>query len=198
MSTQDPMPPAEQLETMYATLLDAMLTPPNTKDLLIKTQSLEKKWQLCQLHNNMIDDGATAGVFGRKEEELLNTIRAATTPDMQKILELKTMVKTGNKQWMEAFLKFKGIDILVEKMETRVMKVPMSELDASLLFELLLCCKAVMNNETGMVGMLEANRAIDVIARSVCFEWKPLALQVCPFCVCKLLVCHTFLFILGA
>ena len=164
---------------MYETLLDVLLTPANAKETLIKTQTLEKKWQLVQLHKSSLGDKAftKSNEFSAKGKQLLNAIATVGIPEVQQMLELKSMLKTANKQWMEAFLEADGITILVEKMSVRVARVPLSELDAALLYEMILCCKAIMNNSTGMDRMLDAPGCIDIVARCLVFDWKALALE---------------------
>ena len=174
-----PMPPKEQLEEMYEQLLDKLLTPANVKEKLIKEQPLEKKWQLCLLHKSVLGDAAFSKTseFGTRERQILSTLSSVSTPDMKELLELKSMLKTANKQWMQSFLEANGITVLIEKMSIRVSRVPLSELDAGLLFEMILCCKAIMNNSTGMDSLLATPGAVDVIARSLIFDWKALALE---------------------
>ena len=54
----------------------------------------------------------------------------------------------------------------------------MTELDKTVLYELLQCCKVTMNNEIGMNGFLNTARAVERVAQSLIIDAKPIALQV--------------------
>jgi hypothetical protein len=43
---------------------------------------------------------------------------------------------------------------MLKCIDERMARMPMSELDQALLFELLNCCKMTMNNDIGMSGFL--------------------------------------------
>ena len=51
-----PMPSEEEVERLYKILLDALLMPPSAMENLIKTQPIDKKWQMIQM--NQVPDPA--------------------------------------------------------------------------------------------------------------------------------------------
>lgn len=53
-----------------------------------------------------------------------------------------------------------------------------AELDIAILYETLLCCKAVMNSASGMDAFLSDRDAVEVIARCLQFDYKVLTLLV--------------------
>ena len=79
---------------------------------------------------------------------------------------------------MNNFFDAGGASVLVKCIDDRIARVPMTNLDAALLYEIMACIKTIMNNAVGMEGMIEHSNAIERIAETLRFEWKPLALQV--------------------
>jgi hypothetical protein len=71
----------------------------------------------------------------------------------------------------------------------RVNKKPISTIDVAMLYEVLLCCKLVMNNAIGMKGLLDVSGAIDTIALCLLFDFKPLALLVSLLCWGSYVLC---------
>lgn len=43
-------PSDEEVERLYKILLDALLMPPSAMENLIKTQPIDKKWQMIQMN----------------------------------------------------------------------------------------------------------------------------------------------------
>lgn len=49
----------EEIEDTYAKVLDNLLFPSHLRDQLIATQTLEKKYQMIQMHKDTVKDKAT-------------------------------------------------------------------------------------------------------------------------------------------
>jgi hypothetical protein len=173
------MPDEAKVTQMYAAVLDHLLTPPQIKDQLMASQSLEKKWQTVQLHDNIFDgSGASHGGWGNKEIALLASIEKAKTPDISSLGSLKLSLQAANKEFMDSFLASGGVSVLLKAMETRLSKRPITELDIAILYEIMTCCKVIMNNAVGMEGFMAVKGAVDTIARCLRFEYRVFALLV--------------------
>lgn len=182
----EPMPSPADLDILYSAVLDHLLFPPHVKEQLQSTQTAEKKWQTCLLHKNVIEDVTLRqnSTFGERDRQLLNTIRRSKRPDIKSLVTLKTMLSTANQPFMSAFMEAGGDNVLVKCVEDRLVHIPMTPLDATLLYEIISCLKSLINNVSGM-GMLNDERyeasvsaILHRVAESLRFEWKPLALQV--------------------
>lgn len=189
------MPDKATVEKMYLAVLEDTLVPPAIRERLIETQSLERKWQFVQIHQSG-GSGTSSGhtsktvvQWGEKEKALLLKIGTSKSPDIQSLLSLKVLLSSANKETMSSFLKCDGVAILVKAILTRTNHKSMDEVEAAILYEILLCCKLVLNNMMGMKGFLAVTGSIDAIALSLRFEFKHLALLVsCSIClnVCQL------------
>ncbi len=199
-STSEPkMPDKATVEKLYLAVLEDTLVPPATIERLMESQSIERKWQFVQINGGGIGKGGAGSsssgsggqtgavsqqsaskviAWGEKEKTLLNKIGTSKSPDIQSLLSLKVLLSSANKETMSAFLKSDGVAILVKAILTRTNHKCMDEVEAALLYEILLCSKLVMNNVMGMKGFLSVSGSIDAIALSLRFEYKHLALLV--------------------
>ena len=94
----------------YSTVLDYLLTPPQVKEQLMKSQSLEKKMQTIDMHKKLFEVGPSsadqrdidtssthsaaslgATEWGDREEAILATIQKAKIPDIQLLSKLKVI-----------------------------------------------------------------------------------------------------------
>lgn len=180
MNMSSPMPDEAKVRVMYEAVLDHLLTPPQIKEQLMASQSTEKKWQTVQMHNNIFDgsNSSSAGGWGNRENLLLHSIEKSKTPDIQSLNRLKISLQSANKEFMDGFLGAGGVSALLKAMETRLNRRPTTELDIAMLYEIMTCCKAIMNNAVGMDGFMAVKGAIDMIARCLRFEYRMFAIQV--------------------
>lgn len=165
---------AVQIEEMYSKLLDYLLTPPHVKNEMISSQSVEKKRETLLTHKKFFEgENASKSVtWGEKENKLISSIKNATVPDFHILSKLKTVLSSANRLLLNSFMGAGGLTILLQAMENRMNKKPQTELDIAVMYEVMLCLKAVMNNSTGMEGILASFGAIDTIARSLRFDYK--------------------------
>lgn len=180
-----PMPAADVVERMYSDVLDETLTPPEIKQRLVELQSLENKWKFIQVHKPLVVSGK-GPAWGERENSLLKSLDTAKNPDMQSILQMKVWISSATREVMSAFLDRGGVRVILKLILQRVNKKPLDEIDAVILYELLLCCKLLMNNSVGMKGFLDVSGAIDTIALCLRFEYKLLALMVRLFLLCTI------------
>ena len=64
----------------------------------------------------------------------------------------RSSLSTCNKSFLTGFLEENGIYILMKCIDERIVKLPMTDLDASILYAILCFCKSIMNNDTGKIG----------------------------------------------
>lgn len=93
-------------------------------------------------------------VWGDQQNSLLNLIKNSKRPDIQVLITLRSSLATGNKDFLTGFLEANGIYVLMKCVDERIAKLPMTDLDASILYEVIFCCKCTMNNDTGMEALL--------------------------------------------
>jgi chaperonin cofactor prefoldin len=171
LSLNDP----DRVNQLYVAVLDHLLTPPHVKEQLMESQSLEKKFQMINMHNHLFE---SMNSWGDKENMLLTSIQKMKLPDIPTLSRLKTILATGNFEMMTSFLENGGVSILLKAIENRINKKPITELDIAILFEILSCFKAIMKNSLGMDGVAQVAGSIDILAKCLRFEYKQFALQV--------------------
>lgn len=177
------MPDLDRLNAMYVAVLDHLLTPPQIKEQLMSTQVPEKKWQTVQMYENIFEGSnhQAHGGWGSKESSLLDSIGKAKVPDIGQLGKLRTSLASATKEFMDSFLSAGGVSVLVKAMEVRLIKRPFTELDVAILYEIMACCKVIMNNAVGMEGFMAVKGAVETIARCLRFDYRVFALAVSPF-----------------
>lgn len=172
----DEKPDDAKIEEMYIAVLDHQLIPPNVKESLIKSQSIDKKWQTVQMHKQLF----AASGWGDKENKILSNIQKSKNLDIHDLVALRAGLSSESKQYMNSFLDNDGVSILLKCAEQRLHKKPATELDIAILYEIFSCFKSIMNNSTGMDGFLSVEGSVEMIARSLRFDFKTFTLLV--FC----------------
>lgn len=166
---------------MYCAVLDHLLTTPQVKEGLLASQSTEKKWQTVKMYKNLFEgNNSNPSGWGDRENMLMNNISRAKKPDLASLSRLKIILSSANRELMTAFLDVGGISVLLRAIESRLNSRPQTEVDIAILYEILSCCKAIMNNDIGMEGFAATHGAIDIVARCLRFEYKVYALLVGP------------------
>lgn len=173
-------PDGPTIDRAYLAVLEAQLVPPSVREKLASKLTTSNKWDQIVAYQSMIGNAEMSqnAAFGDTDRELLNKLKSRQRPDITEVLKLKSRISTCNKFWMDAFIGAGGINIITYAMETRLGKVPLGELDAAILFELISCVKAIINSGTTMKRFLNTNGALRTVTYSMLFEWKPLVLQV--------------------
>ncbi len=139
----------DRVNVMYDALLDHLLIPNSKKEELISTQSIEKKKQMLKMHSQLFEPGASS--WGDKDNMLLTNILKSKIPDLSSLSRLRVVLASANREFMTSFLDNGGVSALLKTIESRIDKSPLSELDVAVLYEILSCCKAVMNNQVTQV-----------------------------------------------
>lgn len=167
----------ERINVLYSAVLDHLLISEAKKEELLATQSLEKKKKMLEMHAKILEPGSSQ--WSEKEQFFLSSLLSKNKmPDLQNLSRLRIMLTTANREFMTSFLEHGGVVVLLKAMEMRLAQRPLSEIDVSILYELLTCCKALMNNRVGMDGFVAIDGSVSVIARCLNFEYKALALLV--------------------
>jgi hypothetical protein len=182
----------EMINQRYSAVLDHLLTPPQVKEQLMKTLTLDKKKQMCEMYKQVFEQGgqknskgdshhqtpSAASGWGERENALMSTILKAKTPDLQSLSKLKIMLSSANREFMTSFLESGGVSSLLKMVDQRLLKRPFTELDIAVLYEVLSCFKAVMNNPIGMDGIANSPGSIDILTRCLRFDYKLFSIQV--------------------
>eukprot|EP01038_Epipyxis_sp_PR26KG_P007971 gene7971-10811_t len=166
--------------SMYESVLDHLLTPPQVKEQLMQSQSIDKKWQTVTMHKQLFQDSKAQHVIKWSESDiaLLSSLQRSHVPDLQSLSKLRLILSSANLEMMESFLEAEGVSILLTAIENRICKNPMSELDTAILYEILNCFKVVMNNDTGMEGFLDCDSSVGIICKCLRFDNKLITLLV--------------------
>lgn len=168
----------DRINELFGEVLDYQLTPAHVKERMMQTESLEKKLQMIKMYQNFSGSHVAATPWTERVATILASIQKSKTPDIHTIIRLKAILTSANRENMESFIEQGGVSVLVRAIENRLRKRPFTELDTAVLYEILGCCKHVMNNAIGMKGFSEVPGAIEVLALCLKFEFKPFALQV--------------------
>lgn len=169
------MPPEKELNELYGKVLDHLLTPPNVKVRLIESQTIEQKWKIVQVHVSSLEQETT---WGPKENALLMHILSSPSPDVQILQQLRVILASANRAFMKKFLEADGVAIILKVILHRVSRKKLNDLDIAALYEVMMCCKLVMNNALGMDAFLAVSGSMDAIALCLKFEYKYLAILV--------------------
>eukprot|EP00981_Chlorochromonas_danica_P005143 scaffold1036_cov169-Ochromonas_danica.AAC.23 len=176
--TEEPNP--IRINQMYSAVLDHLLTPPQVKEGLMSSQSKEKKWQTVKMYRKLFEEhsGSSSTSWGDRENALLTSIARSKMPDVAHLSRLKIVLSSANRELMTSFLDAGGISVLLRAIEGRLNCRPQREVDIAILYEILSCCKVIMNNDLGMEAFAATPGAIDIVARCLKFEYKLFALLV--------------------
>jgi hypothetical protein len=177
------LPPKNTIDKLYVDILEETLTPPDTQEQLIESQTLEQKWNYVLLHKGLTTKEVMT--WTEKETKLLKSIDNARSPDIHSLLSLKVILASGKQQIVQSFLELNGISILTkiivyifQDQQQSAHVAELEEKDIAILYEVLLCCKMLMNNALGMKEFLEFPRALDDVVLCILFDYKHLAMLV--------------------
>jgi len=127
--------------------------------------------------------------WGTNEKILLSNIHRSKNPDVQSFCKLNRNLETGDEMYMQSFLGAGGVMILVQAINNRIIRQPLTEVDIVILYEVFLSCQLIIETPNGVEEFLSLNNGIESIARCLNFESKLYALKVlellCSIC------CHS-------
>jgi hypothetical protein len=122
---------------------------------------------------SVIDDDPN---FSKSDYEMIQIMDYEKYIHSIMLLNCKHRIMNANEDWLQSFYASGGISVLVENMDNRLEKQPVSEIDAAALSQILFCLKHFMKDALDVV--VDTRGAIDAFVLSLRFEYKQLSLQV--------------------
>jgi hypothetical protein len=180
------LPPPDLVDPIFLSMLSAQLIPSHLHSKLLQDTTTQKKWEMILAYSQLISsqDMILTSSFNNIDSNLLHNlqtqcaVRGNPPINMIDILQLKTRICTGNKLWIQQFMKSNGLELLLNLIETCLSDYPFGEYHAALVYELISSLKLILNNGISMNRFLRITSSLRIIISSLMFEWKLLALQV--------------------
>ncbi|XP_072154461.1 disheveled-associated activator of morphogenesis 1 isoform X3 [Bemisia tabaci] len=177
LTPTQPMPAEEELNTMFAELVEELdLTAPNKAAML--DLPAEKKWQI---YCSRKKDEENTTDLNQQPEHYLDRVKATfqagepseTGPDKEELLtrtrlldSLRTALRTQPNSFVLRFVECDGLVTLLQVLADLDYFSAQSSVHTSLIG----CVKALMNNSTGRAHVLAHPTAINTIAQSLSTE----------------------------
>jgi hypothetical protein len=164
----------EKINEMYSEVLEALAIP-EAKRMVMMDQHIELKWKLIQTHQSLLseDDVSDASAWA----DLLKDY-SKSYPSLVDSKQLKTVVQTSPKNWLISFMCDHGFRYMLTIIENLGLLTDISGYEAAVLTELLLCLKALMNNQLGLEGVLSIECSLDKIAACLQLGIEEINMQV--------------------
>lgn len=162
-----------ETDAMFLTLLKKLGVSPQLHETLMNSHNTHEKLTHLRQAVSVLDDHPH---YTKEDEEMVTYFNSERHTDSLRLLTCKYRILNSNEAWMRSFCASGGISVLVETMDNRLEKDPMSEVDAAGLLQLLLCMRHIMKTD-GLHVAVDTRGAVDVFVMSLKFEYKPLALE---------------------
>ncbi|KAM5129276.1 disheveled-associated activator of morphogenesis 1 isoform 1-T3 [Mantella aurantiaca] len=170
-----PVPPIEELDVMFAELVDELDLTDKHREAMFALPA-EKKWQIyCSKKKDQEENkGATSWPEFYIDE--LNSMAARRTLlamekedeyERNKTIEsLKTALRTKPMRFVTRFIEMDGLTCILNFLKSMDYEIAESQIHTSLIG----CIKALMNNSQGRAHVLAHSESINVIAQSLATE----------------------------
>ncbi|XP_072284679.1 disheveled-associated activator of morphogenesis 1 isoform X1 [Pyxicephalus adspersus] len=170
-----PVPPIEELDAMFAELVDELDLTDKHREAMFALPA-EKKWQIyCSKKKDQEENkGATSWPEFYIDE--LNSMAARRTLlamdkedeyERNKTIEsLKTALRTKPMRFVTRFIELDGLTCILNFLKNMDYEIAESQIHTSLIG----CIKALMNNSQGRAHVLAHSESINVIAQSLATE----------------------------
>ncbi|XP_077320533.1 disheveled-associated activator of morphogenesis 1 isoform X2 [Lithobates pipiens] len=170
-----PVPPIEELDAMFAELVDELDLTDKHREAMFALPA-EKKWQIyCSKKKDQEENkGATSWPEFYIDE--LNSMAARRTLlamekedeyERNKTIEsLKTALRTKPMRFVTRFIEMDGLTCILNFLKSMDYEIAESQIHTSLIG----CIKALMNNSQGRAHVLAHSESINVIAQSLATE----------------------------
>ncbi|XP_065208750.1 disheveled-associated activator of morphogenesis 1 isoform X3 [Planococcus citri] len=175
MTPTQPMPPEEELNTVFAEFLEELdLTAPNKAAMM--DLPAEKKWQIYCSRKKDVENATD---LSQNPEQYVEKVKAMVTNLKQKdhngtndnellsyarlLDSLKTALRTQPNSYVLRFMEMDGLIYLLDALSEMDYDTAQSSVHTSLIG----CVKALMNNSTGRAHVLAHPTAINTIAQSL-------------------------------
>nr|DBA14379.1 TPA: hypothetical protein GDO54_005360 [Pyxicephalus adspersus] len=168
-----PVPPIEELDAMFAELVDELDLTDKHREAMFALPA-EKKWQIYCSKKKEENKGATSWPEFYIDE--LNSMAARRTLlamdkedeyERNKTIEsLKTALRTKPMRFVTRFIELDGLTCILNFLKNMDYEIAESQIHTSLIG----CIKALMNNSQGRAHVLAHSESINVIAQSLATE----------------------------
>ncbi|XP_029454062.1 disheveled-associated activator of morphogenesis 1 isoform X2 [Rhinatrema bivittatum] len=170
-----PMPPVEDLDTMFTELVDELDLTDKHREAMFALPA-EKKWQIyCSKKKDQEENkGATSWpefyIDQLNSMAVRKTLLALEKEDEEErnktIESLKTALRTKPMRFVTRFIDLDGLTCILNFLKSMDYETSESQIHTSLIG----CIKALMNNSQGRAHVLAHSESINVIAQSLSTE----------------------------
>ncbi|XP_040267235.1 disheveled-associated activator of morphogenesis 1 isoform X1 [Bufo bufo] len=170
-----PIPPAEELDAMFAELVDELDLSDKHREAMFALPA-EKKWQIyCSKKKDQEEDKSATSWPEFYIDELNSMAARRTLLAMDKedeeernksVESLKTALRTKPMRFVTRFIEMDGLTCILNFLKTMDYEIAESQIHTSLIG----CIKALMNNSQGRAHVLAHSESINVIAQSLATE----------------------------
>ncbi|XP_044128146.1 disheveled-associated activator of morphogenesis 1 [Bufo gargarizans] len=170
-----PIPPAEELDAMFAELVDELDLSDKHREAMFALPA-EKKWQIyCSKKKDQEEDKSATSWPEFYIDELNSMAARRTLLAMEKedeeernksVESLKTALRTKPMRFVTRFIEMDGLTCILNFLKTMDYEIAESQIHTSLIG----CIKALMNNSQGRAHVLAHSESINVIAQSLATE----------------------------
>ncbi|MEE6494065.1 hypothetical protein FKM82_017011 [Ascaphus truei] len=167
-----PMPPLEELDTMFSELVDELDLSDKHREAMFALPA-EKKWQIYCSKKKDQEENKGATSWPEFYIDQLNLMAARRTllalekeeeDERNKTIEsLKTALRTKPMRFVTRFIDLDGLTCILNFLKSMDYDIAESQIHTSLIG----CIKALMNNSQGRAHVLAHSESINVIAQSL-------------------------------
>ncbi|XP_066464320.1 disheveled-associated activator of morphogenesis 1 isoform X1 [Eleutherodactylus coqui] len=170
-----PIPAAEELDVMFAELVDELDLTDKHREAMFALPA-EKKWQIYCSKKKDQEEEKSATSWPEFYIDELNSMAARRTllamekedeDERNKTIEsLKTALRTKPMRFVTRFIEMDGLTCILNFLKNMDYEIAESQIHTSLIG----CIKALMNNSQGRAHVLAHSESINVIAQSLATE----------------------------
>eukprot|EP00002_Diphylleia_rotans_P040524 TRINITY_DN9621_c0_g1_i3.p1 TRINITY_DN9621_c0_g1~~TRINITY_DN9621_c0_g1_i3.p1 ORF type:complete len:591 (+),score=143.04 TRINITY_DN9621_c0_g1_i3:49-1821(+) len=174
------LPPLEELESMFRSFLEELGLPAAKKQEM-EAMAPERKWLLlCQNKSREQlerEQQVSSGKIHDTPAGHINNLKAALTAE--NLSRLGVALRSKPVSWVSQFINLNGAEFLVEKMVELDRKPSKASEEWDILVEIFHCLKSMINNEAGVVGLLNANESVSRICLGLKSESMEILAMTC-------------------
>nr|XP_023681253.1 disheveled-associated activator of morphogenesis 1 isoform X1 [Paramormyrops kingsleyae] len=170
-----PMPAVEELDVMFAELVDELDLTEKHREAMFALPA-EKKWQIYCSKKKEQEEDKSATSWPEFYIDQLNSMAARKTllalekeeeEERNKTIEsLKTALRTQPMRFVTRFINLDGLTCILNFLKSMDYETTESQIHTSLIG----CIKALMNNSQGRAHVLAHSESINIIAQSLSTE----------------------------
>ncbi|KAG9393057.1 hypothetical protein J8273_3186 [Carpediemonas membranifera] len=155
-----PMPPPEELRAKMENILDLMnITGPQRQ--IMHNMPDEKKWELIVRQQEALAIEQERREQGNVRDDPKSFIAILNSePTLDNIQSLRINLNSKTLDWVKEFIETDGLTVLFRVLRELEMKQDRTTEDDECVFECILCVRAVMNNHSGLLAVMDRPNAI--------------------------------------